>query len=423
MFLKLVGELPGYMYSKESSSIYVNLFIGSEAKINLDGQEVLVKQTTRITDAQCGWLVTVIYLATGLLAFPVSLIIDRWSRTKTIGIMAIVWSLATAASALTGNYAQLFMARILIGFGQAGFASGGNAMISAMYPINQRARMMGLWNASIPMGSAIGVAVGGIIAQSVGWRYAFPAIAIPGLIVSVLFLFIKDYKTVDLSFIDESNVSVKMEKKEMIREFVNKPSILFTYFGKAILVFVTTAMIVWLPTYFEKELSMETKTAGSMAGGVMLLALIGSPLGGYVTDKWRLNQPRARLLLPSLSALLSSVLLFISFFLAKGTMQIAFLFMFGVVVMTFLSGAAAVTQDVIHPGLRATSYAIAMTIMNLPGSIAPVVIGRISDLSGIRTAMEALPVVLIAGALLFYLGSRYYLDDMKKVAKVQLEVA
>src|SRR5665647_2688682 len=108
-----------------------------------------------ISDTQCGWLVSVIYLAIGILTFPVSILIDRWSRTKTIGMMAIVWSLATALCAITGSYVQLFMARIMIGFGEAGYAPGGSALISGMYPLEKRSKMMGLWNASIPLGSAI----------------------------------------------------------------------------------------------------------------------------------------------------------------------------------------------------------------------------------------------------------------------------
>jgi MFS family permease len=373
-----------------------------------------------ITDTQCGWLVTVIYLSTGLLAFPISILIDRWSRTKTIGIMAIVWSLATALCALTGNYVQLFMARVLIGIGQAGFAPGGNALISGMYPLEKRSKIMGLWNASIPLGSAIGVAIGGIIAQLLGWKHAFVIVAFPGLIAAILFLFVKDYKTVDLSFVDKMNNKIRMGKKEMISEFINKPSVLFTYFGMSIVVFVTTALIVWLPKYFEIELSIEPKKAGSLAGAVMLLALIGAPLGGYLIDKWRVHQPRARLLFPALSTFLSAILLFISFFLFRGTGQIIVLFLFGVIIMTFISGAAAVTQDVIHPGLRATSYAITVTVQNLLGSSAPIILGSISDSSSIGMAMKILPFILVLGSLLFYFGSKYYVGDMEKVTKVRL---
>jgi MFS family permease len=427
--MKIPEDRTGYLFSKSYSNyVFILLFLlylfDYADRMVVNSMFTSIQKDWFITDTQCGWLVSVIYLAIGILTFPVSILVDRWSRTKTIGIMAIVWSLATALCAFTGNYVQLFMARIIIGFGEAGYAPGGSALISGMYPIEKRSKMMGLWNASIPLGSAIGVTLGGIIAQSLGWKHAFGLVAIPGLIIAVLFLFVKDYKTVDLSFVDRSNNKIKMERKDIVREFLSRPSVIFTYFGMAAVVFVTTAMMVWLPKYFEIERGLEAKTAGTLAGAVMVLALIGAPLGGFLIDKWRKTQPDARLLFPAISTSVSALILFAAFILLKGTAQLIFLFGFGILVMTFIAGAAAVTQDVIHPGLRATSYAIAVAVQNLLGSFtAPIVLGKISDLSNLRTAMTILPFVLMVGAVLFYIGSRYYKSDMDKVAKIQLRAA
>lgn len=427
--MKKSEDRTGYLFSKGYSNyVFILLFMlyvfDYADRMVVTSMFTSIQKDWSISDTQCGWLVSVIYLAIGILTFPISILIDRWSRTKTIGLMAIVWSLATALCAITGSYVQLFMARILIGFGEAGYAPGGSALISGMYPVEKRSKMMGLWNASIPLGSAIGVGMGGIIAQSLGWKHAFGIVAVPGLIIAILFLFVKDYKTVDLSFIDRSNNKIKMEKKDMIREFLSKPSVIFTYFGMAAVVFVTTAIIVWLPKYFEIERNMEPKTAGSLAGAVMLLALVGAPLGGFLIDKWRMSEPRARLLFPALSTLVSGIFLFIALALLKGTGQLIVLFAFGILIMTFIAGAAAVTQDVIHPGLRATSYAIAVAVQNLIGSFtAPIVLGKISDLSNIKTALSILPFVLMLGALLFYLGSRHYVNDMGRVTKINLETA
>jgi MFS family permease len=426
--MKSPEDRTGYLFSKGYSNyVFILLFLlylfDYADRMVVSSMFTSIQADWNITDTQCGWLVSVIYLAIGLLTFPVSVMVDRWSRTKTIGIMAIVWSIATAACALTGNYVQLFMARIFIGFGEAGYAPGGSAMISGMYPLEKRSKMMGLWNASIPLGSAIGVTMGGIIAQTLGWKHAFGIVAVPGLIIAILFLFVKDYKTVDLSFVNKSNNKIKMEKKDMIREFITKPSVIFTYFGMAAVVFVTTAMIVWLPKFFEIEHGLDRKTAGTLAGAVMVLALIGAPFGGFLIDKWRKTQPLARLLFPAISTFISAILLFIAFFLLQGTGQIIVLFMFGVIIMTFIAGAAAVTQDVIHPGLRATSYAIAVVVQNLLGSFtAPIIVAKISSQSGIKTAMTILPFSLLIGAILFFIGSRFYLGDMEKVANVKLEV-
>ena len=375
-----------------------------------------------ITHTQSGLLVSAVYWAIVLLTFPISILVDRWSRTKTIGVMAIMWSLATAICALTGNFVQLFMARMLIGVGEAGYAPGGSAMISGLYPVDKRARMMGLWNASIPLGSAIGVLLGGIIAAKLGWKHAFGIVAVPGMIVAILFLFVKDYKTVDLSFYDKNSNKVKMESKDIIKEFITKPSVLLTYLGMAAVVFVTTSMLTWLPTYFEKMRNMPQETAGKMASSVMVLALIGAPLGGFLTDMWRKSKDNARLMFPAISTLLSAIVLFVALALLKGTIQYAAFLIFGVLVLAFISGAASVTQDVIHPGLRATSYAIAVVVQNLLGaSTAPVAMGKIYDLTNIQTALSVLPFVLLVGALLFWAGSRYYVKDLGKVAHIALE--
>ncbi len=419
----------GYLFSKGYSNyVFILLFLlymfDYIDRMVVTSMFTSIEADWGITHTQSGLLVSAVYWAIVLLTFPISILVDRWSRTKTIGVMAIMWSIATALCALTGNFAQLFLARLLIGVGEAGYAPGGSAMISGLYPIDKRARMMGIWNAAIPLGSAIGVLLGGIIAAKLGWKHAFGIVAIPGLIVAILFLFVKDYKTVDLSFVDSNKNTVKMERKDLVKEFITKPSVLFTYFGMAAVVFVTTSLLTWLPTYFQNTRGIAQDKAGQMASSVMVLAIVGAPLGGYLTDKWRKTRIDARLMFPVVTTVLSAIALFTALALGKGSMQYVVFLVFGVLVLAFISGAAAVTQDVIHPGLRATSYAIAVVVQNLLGaSTAPVVMGKIYDLTNIQTALSVLPFVLLLGAFLFWLGSRHYKKDLENVAHVQLEAA
>ena len=336
--------------------------------------------------------------------------------------MASLWSLATALCALTGNFVQLLFTRALIGVGEAGYAPGGTAMISGLYPENKRSKMMGLWNASIPLGTAIGVLLGGIIATRLGWKHAFGLVALPGFVVAVLFFFVKDYKTVDLSFTDRQNQKTKMKGKDFLREFLSKPSLIFTYFGFAAVIFVTTSMVTWLSTYFHVTRDLPMEKAGSMASAVMVLAIVGAPLGGFITDQWRKKNVRARLLFPAISTSLAAIFLMIALWLTKGPVQYLFFLLVGVAVTAFLPAAISVTQDVIHAGLRAMSYAVAVVVQNLLGaSMAPVVIGRLYDLYDIKTALALLPFMLLLGAILFFVGSRFYVKDIEKTEKVKLE--
>jgi MFS family permease len=398
-----------YMFDYIDRMIVTSMFVHIEADLG-------------ITHTQSGLLVSAVYWAIVLLTFPVSILVDRWNRTKTIGIMAVLWSLATALCALTGNFVQLLFTRALIGVGEAGYAPGGTAVISGLYPEEKRSKMMGLWNASIPLGTAIGVLLGGIIATRLGWKHAFGLVALPGFIVAILFFFVKDYKTVDLSYTDSQNNKTKMKGKDFVREFFSKPSLILTYFGFAAVIFVTTSMITWLSTYFHVTRDLPIEKAGSMASAVMVLAIVGAPLGGYITDQWKKKNARARLLFPSISTLLSAIFMMIALWLTKGAVQYLFFLLVGVTVTAFLPAAISVTQDVIHAGLRAMSYAVAVVVQNLLGaSMAPVVIGRLYDLYDIKTALALLPFMLLLGAILFFTGSRFYVKDIDKTEKVRLE--
>ena len=424
----------GYLFSKSYTNyIFALLFLlymfDYIDRMVISSLFPFLKADWNLTDKECGALVSVVYFSIVIFTFPISILVDRWSRKKTIGLMAVIWGIATGLGAFSKSFKQLFATRTVVGIGEAGYAPGGSAMMSALFPVEKRAMMMGLWNASIPLGSAIGIAIGGFIAAQWGWRHALGIVAVPGLIIAILFFFIKDYKTIELEKSSIENESADKKKKvrmsinDMLKEFLSKPSLLFTYFGMAGVVFATTSLIVWLPTYFHRVQGMAEGPAGMKASVVMLLAIVGAPLGGYIADRWRRKKVNARLLVPSLTSLLSAVLMFLAFSIFNGQLQYLMLLSVGVSVTAFIAAAAAVTQDVVHPGLRAMSYAIAVVVQNLLGSTpGPIVMGAISDATNIKTAFTFLPISLLISATLFFIGSLHYERDMKKVEAVDLEV-
>ncbi len=432
--MKIQNKPEGYLFSKRYTNyIFLLLFLlymfDYIDRMVITSLFPFLKADWNLTDTQCGMLVSAVYWSIVLFTFPISILVDRWSRRKTIGMMAILWSIATGMGAFSKSFRHLFIARTFIGVGEAGYAPGGSAMMSALYPQEKRSLMMGLWNASIPLGSAIGVAVGGIIAAHWGWRSAMGIVAIPGLIIAILFFFIKDYKTIGLEKSDSKQditterKKVRMSVSDMLKEFLSKPSLIFTYFGMAGVVFTTTSLLTWLPTYFHRVQGMEEGPAGLKSSAVMLFAIIGAPLGGYITDRWRKKRINARLLLPTITSLLSAILMFLAFSIFNGQMQYLLLLSVGVSITAFIAATAAVTQDVVHAGLRAVSYAIAVVVQNLIGaSLGPIVMGAISDATNIQTAFTFLPIALLIASALFFAGSFYYEKDLQKVEKVTLEV-
>lgn len=420
---------PGYLFSRSYTNyVFVLLFLlymfDYIDRVVVTSMFSYIEADYGISHTKSGLLVSAVYWSIVALTLPASGLVDRWSRSKTIGLMALLWSMATALCALTGNFIQLIFTRTLIGIGEAGYAPGGTAMIAGMYPQEKRSRMMGLWNASIPLGTAIGVLLGGIIATHWGWKHAFGLVAIPGFIVAMLFLFVKDYKTVDLSFVDKMNHKTKMKVSDIFKEFLTRPSLIFTYLGITAVVFVSTSLITWLSTYFQVTRNLPASKAGTMSSIVMVLAIIGAPVGGVITDAWRKKLPNARLVFPALTSLLASLFLAAALFFTQGPVQYLFFLLMGVTLTAFISAASAVTQDVVHAGLRATSYAIAVVVQNLLGaSLAPVFIGHMYDNHGIVPAFTILPFVLLVAAILFFAGSFYYNSDLEKVSKIKLEAA
>jgi MFS family permease len=379
-----------------------------------------------LTDTQSGLLVSVVYWSIVAFVFPVSILVDRWSRKKTIAIMALIWSLATALCAFTKSFPQLLMTRSGIGIGEAGYAPAGTAMLSGLFPPEKRSRMMGLWNMSIPLGIAVGITVGGFVAQHWGWRHAFGLVALPGAIAAILFFFVKDYKTVDLvktvGSSGAGNHKARMSKMDIFREFIHTPSLILTNMGFIGCIFVNNAIIVWLPTYFHRVEGIPISEAGMKVGLIMLLAIIGLPVGGWLADLWFKKNVSSRMVFPSLTIALNAVVIFAAFSFLDGKTQYMMLLLMGVLASMFAPAAITVTQEVIHPGLRAISYSVCVVIQNLFGaSMAPIVIGALSDAYGIKAAMSILPVFLLISALLFFAGSFSYKKDLDKVEKIALE--
>ena len=125
----------------------------------------------------------------------------------------------------------------------------------------------------------------------------------------------------------------------------------------------------------------------------------------------------------ALASLSTTVILAVAFVLLSGLAQYVCLLLGGIAVVAFVPAAAAVTQDVVHPGLRAISYSICVIVQHILGSATgPIVVGAISDAYDIHTAMLILPLFTLVAAGLFMLGAVYYERDLAKVEKVSLHI-
>lgn len=377
-----------------------------------------IKADWNITDAEAGWLMGVVLLFITVFSVPAAVLIDRWSRRKMVAIMTGFWSLATLACAFTSSYWQLLVARSFIGVGEAGYAPGGTAMLAAAFPEEKRARVMGLWNVSIPLGMGVGLFAGGQIAKHWGWHHAFGLVAVPGLALAAMAWFLPDYKTVAAP----KSTGVVRDFVRDLKEIARRRTLIFTFLGFAMNVSVTTALASWLSVYFERTGTAAPGSGGGYATGIFALVLVGAPLGGWASDLWHRKRPEGRLYFPALTSAAAAVVLFVAFlFPGEKLIQLPLLALFGVLVTCFIAPAAAVTQDVVQPGLRAFSYAMCVIVQHLAGDIwSPGIVGWLSDRVGLGNAVRALPLWGLFACGFFLLAARHYKTDLGTVDQVEL---
>src|SRR5262249_19247961 len=143
----------------------------------------LLKAEWGLSDTQLGSLSSLVALMVGLLTFPLSLLADRWGRIKSLVIMASLWSLATLGCALSASYGQMFAARFCVGVGEAAYGSVGIAVVLSVFPRHLRATLSGAFTSGGAFGSVLGVALGGVVAVHLGWRWSFGTMALFGLLL------------------------------------------------------------------------------------------------------------------------------------------------------------------------------------------------------------------------------------------------
>jgi len=370
-----------------------------------------------LTDAQCGLASTVLIFGMAFFSFPIAYLIDRWSRRKAIALMAVLWSMATFVTGLAKNFTGVLIPRFFVGLGEAGFVPGGTAMISASYPKERRGWAMGIFHIAIPLGAAAGVILGGIISVKYGWRTPFLFFAVPGVILGILAFFMKDYKTAE-----------RLDTAGGIKGFfialadvLKLPTMRWFYPGLGIAVFMTSSFLVWLPSLMMRMLHITEATAGMITGGIGLTAILGAPLGGFLADFWQKKNPRGRMYIMVVAYSFGGLMLILAVLTNFSTLGIALAALFGIASAMAMPAMAAISQDVVPVAHKGLSMGLAVFAQYmLGGAWGPYIVGFVSDrlgggAEGLGMAFMFCGLFGIVAGILFFIASRTYPEDLKKV--------
>jgi MFS family permease len=374
-----------------------------------------------LTDTQCGILQTVFILGVALFTFPASHLIDRWSRKKPIVIMSIFWSIFTYCTGIATSFISLLIPRTLVGIGEAGFSAGGTALITGSYPKEKRGRVLGIFSMAPPLGIAIGSILGGIISVKYGWRMPFLFFAIPGIILGIMAIFMKDYK------VKETNTSDT--RKDIVSSFITLikiPTLRWHFLGVGISGIMFTTFVSWTPALIMRVLNINESKAGLIFGAIGLMALIGAPLGGWVLDWWHKHDPRGRAYMPGIVLAAAAVALIAAILTGFSTLGIALGMLFGILQTMAVPAFGAISQDTAPAVHKGFSFGLTVFFQYmLGGAWAPYAIGIISDAMGggargLSTAMMIAISFGIVGGGCYFMAARHYISDAERASRDKL---
>ncbi len=381
---------------------------------------VPIKADLGLSDTQLGLMGGLAFALfyTGL-GIPVAMLADRFSRTWIMTIALAIWSAMTAASGLATNFGQLFLARLGVGVGEAGGVAPAYSLISDYFPSAQRARALSIYSFGIPIGSAIGIVFGGIIASLISWRYAFFIVGLAGIILAPVFrLTIKE--PVRGQF-DRQNSNTKAPSlKVILTTLLNKPSFWLLSLGASFSSMMGYGVFFWLPSFFVRSYQLTLLNASLFYGAVLLIGgLAGIWAGGWLGDHFGHNQRSQYAKIPAI-AFIAAVPFYILAILSP-TLTVSFFVLLvpTALGLAWLGPVISAIQHLVPPNMRATASAIFLFINNLIGiGLGTFFIGMLSDTLQVRFGDESLRYSILAGtgfyiiaAALFFLAARYLVND------------
>lgn len=353
----------------------------------------LLKSEWALSDEKLGRLGSVIPLMVGLLSVPLSLLADRLGRVRAIIVMALVWSLATLLCGLARTYGEMLAARALIGLGEAAYGSVGLAVILGVFPARMRAVLTAAFMAGGPLGSVIGVALGGTIAAHYGWRAPFAFMAAWGVILTAGFALIAR----------EARLAPPQRGAGgSLRSVIASPALRLVYLGSGLQLFVTGALIAWLPTWFARIYHLPLGMAGQASAALMLVQALGMVVCGHLSDRLAMRGGERRYQLAVMFGLSSAALLVAGFVLPPGPLQLALIAAGAFVAAGTTGPVGSLVAQLTQPALLATALA-AVTLTNnivglAPGSWAA---GQLADRLDIGAALALCSLTPILAAACF----------------------
>lgn len=400
-----------------------------------------IKDALQINDFRLGLLNSSFMIVYTIASPMVGWFGDRYSRRIMLALGVGLWSVATVGTAFSQNYHQMFLWRSLLGIGEATYGVIAPALLADLFPPKQRGRVMGLYFLALPLGGALGYGIGGFVADAWHWRAAFWVVGLPGLLVALLGLVIRDPGRGASEGKTHAGKADRPTIHDYLALFKNR-TFLWNTAGMAAVTFASGGYAAWGSTFYQSVRGMSAKDAGLWIGGLTAAAgLLGITCGTWFADFLYRFTRRAYLLMACLAVLIATPFALLGILDPDLITSLGLLFVAMVMLASVLGPCNAVTANVVPSNQRAAGYALSIFLIHLLGDISsPILIGTISDLFGdpsvassaigealaslgakpvresnLIVGMLAVVPVMLLGSFFFFLGSRHLPEDQARI--------
>lgn len=373
-----------------------------------------IQESLGLDDAQVGWVATAFMLGYFVTSPIFGYLGDRYPRKGLIAAGVAIWSLATVLSGLAPTYGAMLAARVAVGVGEASYATLSPTIIDDISTSSSKNRMLAIFYVAIPVGSALGFIVGGLLEHRFGWRSAFFIAGGPGMLLALVTLLLREPARAEIAKDDEAR------GRGAYAELARSPQYVFTVLGYVAQTFALGGFTAWAAPFLYRKLCLELHRADSYFGAITVVTgLAGTALGGVLADRWPgADRAQAYLRLCAWTSIVAAPIALIALLMPSAGGFLVALAVCELAVFTSVPPVNAAILQSVRPALRATAMAASIFMIHLLGDlVSPPLIGRISDgfgdartfcggAAGLQVGMYFLPAALALSGLAWFAGSR-----------------
>ncbi len=345
--------------------------------------------------------------------------IARWAdvgvRRSIIALALLIWSGMTALTAGASSLTQLALARVGVGVGEAGCSPPAHSLISDLFPVERRATALSIYSLGIPIGAALGSLLGGWIGQLYGWRIAFLAVGLPGVLLALVVRF-------TLREPPRAVVHGRESVREIFTFMLRRRAFVHMSIGASLHAFYGYGAASFIPVFLMRVHGFELGPLGTWLAAIGLTTgVLGTFLGGAVSDRLAAADVRWYMRVPAIASIIGLPFSFLFYLWPEGRTALLLSVPGALLGPIYLGPTFAMTQSLVRPNMRALASSLLLFIINLIGlGLGPWFVGMLSDalkpsygVDAIRYALLGTVVVGAAWSSVHYLlASRTLREDL-----------